>query len=111
MGLVFRSDSSDRPLRRLFQGPRFRSWFRVSEDAQEENRQVRIVSLSLSLWTAIVYMYVWIYVVTSGKKPIVIDESDLEEVDDDDDDDESSESISDEEEVMQMVGHWVVPYD
>ena len=55
-------------------------------------------------------MYVWIYVVTSGKKPIVIDESDLKEVDDDDDD-ESSESISDEEEVMQMVGHWVVPYD
>jgi len=50
-------------------------------------------------------MYVWIYVVPSGKKPIVIDESDLEEVDDDDDD-ESSESISDEEEVMQMVGHW-----
>ena len=48
--------------------------------------------------------------VTSGKKPIVIDESDLEEVDDDDDD-ESSESISDEEEVMQMVGHRVVPYD
>ena len=43
--------------------------------------------------------------VPSGKKPIVIDESDLEEVDDDDDDDESSESISDEEEVMQMVGH------
>ncbi len=43
--------------------------------------------------------------VTSGKKPIVIDESDLEEVDVDDDDDESSESISDEEEVMQMVGH------
>lgn len=43
--------------------------------------------------------------VCSGKKPIVIEESDLDETDDEDDedDDEGGEYVTDEEEVMQMV--------
>ena len=39
----------------------------------------------------------------SGKKAIVVDESDLEEDDDDEDGDDNSTYISDDEEVLEMV--------